>query len=122
MWVELSRPDADRLGIAEGDLVRVTSRRGHLDAPARISRIREGVVFAPWHYGNVLTPEASRGGGQPGGGNTAANDLTLSAWDPVSKQPEFKVAAVAVAKIADGTGPAPAPVTTASAPDRPLDG
>lgn len=102
MWVELSEPDAARLGIAEGDIVEVSSRRGRIEAPARISHIREGVVFAPWHYGESPT--------------TAANELTLDAWDPVSKQPEFKVAAVSVRRIRAGTGPAPAPTITASAP------
>jgi predicted molibdopterin-dependent oxidoreductase YjgC len=92
MWVELSEQDATRLGIAEGDLVRVTSRRGHIDAPARISHVREGVVFAPWHYGDT---------------GTAANELTLTAWDPVSKQPEFKIAAVSVHRLRAGDGPAP---------------
>lgn len=101
MWVEISQPDAARLGITEGDIVKVTSRRGSIEAPARISHVREGVVFAPWHYG---------------GPGTAANELTLTAWDPVSKQPEFKVAAVSVRRVRAGNGPAPAPVTTASAP------
>lgn len=104
MWVEVSLPDAERLGIGEGDLIRITSRRGSIDAPARVSGIREGVVFAPWHYGD---------------GGAAANLLTLTGWDPVSKQPELKVAAVAVERLAAGTGPAPAPTTTASAPVRP---
>ncbi|WP_406373975.1 nitrate reductase [Streptomyces sp. NBC_01550] len=107
MWVEISEPDAQRLGISEGDIVRVTSRRGSIQAPARISHTREGVVFAPWHYG---------------GTDTAANELTVTGWDPVSKQPEFKVAAVALQRISAGHGPAPAPTTTASAPVRPLDG
>ena len=99
MWLEVSRQDADRFGIKEGDIVRATTRRGSIDAPARISNVREGVVFAPWHYGD-----------------DAANDLTLAAWDPVSKQPEFKVAAVALERLRAGDGPAPAPTNTASAP------
>jgi anaerobic selenocysteine-containing dehydrogenase len=109
MWVEISAPDAAALGIAEGDIVRVSSRRGSVEAPARVSYIRPGVIFAPWHYGDDA-------GGGTGGGHTAANDLTLNAWDPVSKQPEFKLAAVRVERVAAGTGPAPAPTTTASAP------
>jgi anaerobic selenocysteine-containing dehydrogenase len=103
MWVEISQPDAARLGVAEGDVVRVTSRRGSIQAPARIAHLREGVVFAPWHYGD-----------------DPANNLTLGAWDPVSRQPEFKVAAVTVQRVSAGTGPAPAPITTASAPVTPL--
>ena len=105
MWVELSQQDAARLGISEGDIVQVTSRRGAIQAPARVSHVREGTVFAPWHYGDS--------GGLV---DTAANDLTINAWDPVSKQPEFKVAAVNVHLLRHGDGPAPAPTTTASAP------
>jgi anaerobic selenocysteine-containing dehydrogenase len=104
MWVELSTQDAARLGVGEGDIVRVTSRRGAIQAPARISHVREGTVFAPWHYGDSGFVE------------TAANDLTITAWDPISKQPEFKVAAVNVQLIRHGDGPAPAPTNTASAP------
>jgi len=102
MWVEVSRVDAAARGIHEGDIVRVTSRRGSIEAPARVSHVREGVVFAPWHYGGEAL--------------TAANELTLTAWDPVSKQPEFKVAAVRLQKVRDGDGLAPAPLLTASAP------
>ena len=40
----------------------------------------------------------------------------MTEWDPVSKQPVFKNAAVSVEKISDATGPAPAPTTTASRP------
>jgi len=98
MWVEISKTDAQRGGISEGDIVRLTSRRGHI-APARVSHVREGVVFAPWHYGD-----------------TAVNELTISAWDPVSKQPEFKVSAVSLERVRAGEGPAPAPTITASAP------
>ena len=105
MWVELSQQDAHHLGIDEGDIVRVTSRRGHIEAPARISHVRDGVVFAPWHYGDTSGPD-----------DTAANELTLTGWDPVSKQPEFKVAAVSVERLRAGDGPAPAPTNTASAP------
>ncbi|MBS9534579.1 nitrate reductase [Mycobacterium sp. M1] len=99
MWLEVSRQDAKQYGVAEGDIVRVTSRRGSLEAPARISHVREGVVFGPWHYGD-----------------DPINELTLNAWDPISRQPEFKVAAVALERVRAGDGPAPAPTNTASAP------
>jgi anaerobic selenocysteine-containing dehydrogenase len=111
VWVELSPSDAERLGIAEGDRVKVESPRGHIEAKARISGIREGVVFAPFHYG-YWDVDASGPNGSP----RAANELTVTEWDPVSKQPVFKVAAVRVEKIADGDGTAPAPTATASAP------
>ncbi|CAI3797529.1 molybdopterin oxidoreductase family protein [Pseudarthrobacter sp. MM222] len=109
-WVELAADDADRLGIREGDLVRVASRRGRLEVPARVGDVRTGTVFAPFHYGYWDA------GGGPGEHPTAANELTQTEWDPVSKQPVFKNAAVAVEKIANAAGPAPAPTTTASRP------
>jgi anaerobic selenocysteine-containing dehydrogenase len=112
VWVELSATDADRLGVAEGDVVRVESRRGRLEAKARISGVRDGVVFAPFHFGYW-----DGDGDGPDGTPTAANELTMTVWDPVSKQPQFKGAAVRVERIADGGGvPAPAPTTTASEP------
>jgi anaerobic selenocysteine-containing dehydrogenase len=113
-WAELSRPDAARLGIAEGDLIRVTSRRGELLVPARVGDVREGTVFAPFHYGYW-----DRGDSGPGDRPTAANELTITEWDPVSKQPLFKNAAVRVERVAAGSGPAPAPTTTASRPADP---
>lgn len=109
-WVELSVEDAERLGISEGDLVRVTSRRGWLEVPARVGDIRPGTVFAPFHYGYWDA------GGSSGQHPSAANELTITEWDPVSKQPVFKNAAVQVERTAAGTGPAPAPTTTASRP------
>jgi len=109
-WVEISPDDAGRLGIREGDLVKVTSRRGRIEVPARVSDIRNGTVFAPFHYGYWDQD------GAPGEHPTAANELTITEWDPVSKQPVFKNAAVSVEKISDATGPAPAPTTTASRP------
>jgi anaerobic selenocysteine-containing dehydrogenase len=100
-WVEVSPEDATRMGIKEGDLVRVVSPRGSLEAPARIADIVAGVVFVPFHYG---------------GGPGAANEATLTAWDPVSKQPLFKVAAVRLELVEARVEPSNAPTTTASAP------
>jgi len=110
-WVELSVADAERLGIREGDLARVTSPRGELVVPARVGDVREGTVFAPFHYGYW-----DSGSSGPGERPTAANELTATEWDPVSKQPVFKVAAVKVEKVEDGTAPSPAPTTAASRP------
>ena len=113
MWVELCPQDAHRLGIGEGDLVRVESRHGSIQGAARLSGTRPGVVFAPFHYGYFDTP----GGSRPDGAASAANEATRTEWDPVSKQPIVKVTAVRVAKLASADGqPAPAPATAASAP------
>jgi ferredoxin-nitrate reductase len=110
-WVELSEGDADGLGIGEGNWVRVTSPRGVVEAKARVSGIRSGVVFIPFHYGYWDSPE----GDEPNGRPRAANELTITAWDPVSKQPIFKTAAVRVERIEAGDGGAPAPEQAASA-------
>jgi anaerobic selenocysteine-containing dehydrogenase len=97
-WVELAPEDGERLGIVDGDLVAVESARGKLEAPARLTGIREGVVFVPFHYGYWDEPE----GREPNGRARAANELTITRWDPVSKQPIYKTAAVRVEKVADG--------------------
>jgi anaerobic selenocysteine-containing dehydrogenase len=65
--------------------VRLESPRGAIEAPARLAGIRRGTIFVPFHFG------AWRDEGPV---PRAANELTLSAWDPVSKQPLFKLAAV----------------------------
>jgi anaerobic selenocysteine-containing dehydrogenase len=107
VWVEVSEPDAQRLELSEGDLVEVRSPRGSVRAPVRISGVPEGVVFVPFHYGwwDRLDGESR-----------AANELTITDWDPVSKQPLFKAGAVQVVKVGDARGPSPAPTNTASAP------
>jgi anaerobic selenocysteine-containing dehydrogenase len=111
VWVEMSAGDAGRHGIAEGDLARVGSARGSVQARVRISGIRDGVLFLPFHYGYWDTDD-------PAGdkGERAANELTVTDWDPVSKQPLFKTAAATITRLGPGHGPAPAPTTTASAP------
>ncbi|MDP9471873.1 MAG: nitrate reductase [Chloroflexota bacterium] len=115
VWAELSAPDAEHLGIGEGDLVEVASPRGCIQARARISDIREGVVFVPFHYGYWDQPE----GDAPNGRGRAANELTLTDWDPASKQPIYKTAAARVTKIGDSGGrPSPAPTNTGSKPAR----
>jgi ferredoxin-nitrate reductase len=109
-WVELAPTDAAALGVGEGDVVRVESPRGAIEGRARLSGVRSGVVFVPFHYGAAGRPARA-------GAARAANELTPLAWDPVSKQPLVKSGAVRVTKVADSGGvPAPAPTTTASEP------
>jgi anaerobic selenocysteine-containing dehydrogenase len=96
VWAELSEHDARAVGVGEGERVRIESPRGSIEAPVRITGIREGVVFVPFHYGYW-----DREGAGPGEGpGRAANELTITSWDPVSKQPLFKVGAVRVTKEA----------------------
>jgi assimilatory nitrate reductase catalytic subunit len=80
-FVELHPDLAERLGVADGDEVRVTSRRGAMRAPARLTEtIRPDTVFAPFHWS----------------GAGRVNSVTSDALDPVSRMPEFKVCAVRV--------------------------
>jgi anaerobic selenocysteine-containing dehydrogenase len=109
VWVEVSKTDASRLHIGEGDVVEVSTPRGSVSAKARISGIRAGVLFLPFHYGYWDASGAA-------GHDRAANELTITDWDPCSKQPIFKTAAAQLRRKADGSGPAPAPTTTASQP------
>ena len=116
VWVEASSADAAREGWSEGDVLHVTTPRGAVTARLRVSGVREGVLFLPFHYGYWDTVAQH----QPDGRGRAANELTLPDWDPASKQPIFKTAAAAVTRIAETDGtPAPAPTTTASRPAAP---
>jgi len=113
VWVEVSEHDAAAAGLAEGDLAEVSTPRGSVQARVRVSGVRRGVLFLPFHYGYWDTA----GGHEPSGPGRAANELTMTTWDPVSKQPVFKTAAAAIRRAAAGDGtPAPAPTTAASAP------
>ncbi len=77
--VEVSLEDAARAGLADGDRLRVVSRRGQVVARTQLSaRVAPGLVFASFHF--------------PGEQN--ANNLTISALDPIAKIPEYKVCAV----------------------------
>lgn len=97
-FVELHPRLAERIGVAEGGAVAVTSRRGRAVAPARITvAIREDTVFMPFHWA----------------GEGRANTLTNPALDPVSKMPEFKVCAVRVEALPQALVTAQSEVTGA---------
>jgi len=78
--IEVNPDDAAHLGLNGSKRVRVTSRRGSIEAEALVTdRVPPGMVYANFHF-----PEAS------------ANELTIAALDPVAKIPEYKVCAVKV--------------------------
>ncbi|MDG4793971.1 molybdopterin oxidoreductase family protein [Micromonospora sp. WMMD1082] len=84
-FVELHPDLAERLGVVDGEPVRVVSRRGEFEAPARLSpAIRPDTVFAPFHWA----------------GRARANSVTNDAVDPISGMPEFKICAVRVESLA----------------------
>jgi predicted molibdopterin-dependent oxidoreductase YjgC len=114
VWVEISVADAEAEGIEEGDMLRVDTERGTIEGRARITEIRPGVLFVPFHYGDWDLVSGRNAEGPTG---RAANELTRTQWDPVSKQPMFKLAAARVSVVAKSDGwTAPAPNNTASAP------
>jgi anaerobic selenocysteine-containing dehydrogenase len=112
VWVEMSAEDAEEHGWGEGDLLRVSTARGSVEALLRVSGIRRSTLFLPFHYGYWDTP----GGSAPAERGRAANELTITDWDPSSKQPLFKSAAARVERIGLADGPSRAPTTTASRP------
>lgn len=87
--LQIAAEDALTLRIKDGDWVRITSRRGSIEAQANIGDIEPGHVFLPFHFGYWDNPNRAR----------AANELTLYEWDAVSKQPHFKYAAVKLKKV-----------------------
>ncbi|MGW7332317.1 molybdopterin oxidoreductase family protein [Streptomyces sp. NPDC054840] len=118
VWVEASAADAAERNLEEGDLVEVASPRGALRGRLRVTDIRRGLLFVPFHYGYWdTTPGYCPDGQTPG---RAANETTITDWDPASKQPLFKTSCAALTLVERGGGTsAPAPTTTASAPARP---
>ncbi len=89
--VFLHAADAAKLGVVDGDFVRVTSRRGSIEIEVRISdRETPGSCFIPFHFREA-----------------AANLLTIDEIDPFGKIPEFKFCAVKVERAAVSVEPVP---------------
>jgi len=81
--IEVNENDAAKLKLNGNQYVRVSSRRGSIEAKALVTdRVPPGMVYANFHF-----PEAS------------ANELTIAALDPVAKIPEYKVCAVKVEAV-----------------------
>jgi len=82
--LDLSPEDAERLGVKDGEVVRVLSRRGSVTVPVRRDHsLRPGLTFMTLHF-----PD-----------DVATNLLTIDATDPKSGTAEFKAAAVRVEKV-----------------------
>jgi formate dehydrogenase major subunit len=83
--LEMSFEDAARLGLVEGQQVRVVSRRGSVEAPLHLDRaLPRGLVFMTFHFPDEVD----------------TNVLTIDATDPKSGTAEFKAAAVRVEPVA----------------------
>lgn len=75
LYIEISPEDAARLKVRHGEMVAVKTRRGETEARARVTnKVKPGVAFMPFHW-------------------QGTNIITSSALDPVSKIPEYKMAA-----------------------------
>jgi formate dehydrogenase major subunit len=83
-YVEVSLKDAASLGLQDGGMATIASRRGKIEARVKIiTTAADGTVFIPFHFAKA-----------------AANKLTNAALDPISGIPELKVCAVKIGKAA----------------------
>ncbi len=83
-YVEIHPRLAAKHAIEEGDLVKITSRRGSIELKAKVVKtIRPDTIFVPYHW-----PDGK-----------SINRLTQRALDPISKIPEFKMSAVNIQKV-----------------------
>jgi predicted molibdopterin-dependent oxidoreductase YjgC len=82
--LDLSPQDAESLGVEEGEVVQITSRRGSIQAPVRIADgLRPGLAFMTMHFPDEID----------------VNILTIDATDPKSGTAEFKATAIRVEKV-----------------------
>ncbi len=89
--VDVHPIDAVRLGVENGEAVKVSSRRGDINLRATVTKkANPGVVFIPFHFVEA-----------------AANELTIDALDPQAKIPEFKACAVKIERITEAELPDP---------------
>ncbi len=90
--LDLSPEDAQRLLLHEGEVVRVASRRGHVEAPVHIDpSLRPGLAFMTFHFPDQVD----------------TNQLTIDATDPLSGTAEFKACAIRVDKLETLVGSTP---------------
>ena len=81
-FIEMNIKDAEKLGIADGDKVKVSSRRGQIESTARVgTKTSPGETWMPFHF-----PDGN------------ANWLTNAALDKYARIPEYKVCAVKIEK------------------------
>lgn len=85
-FVEITQRLANTLNVEDGEMVKVTSKRGTIEVKVRVTENkRDKVVFIPFHYAEA-----------------AANKLTHAALDPETDIPEYKVCAVKIEKLKVG--------------------
>jgi assimilatory nitrate reductase catalytic subunit len=93
-WVEIHPSTAARVGVADGEAVRVTSRRGSVVLEAKVvATVRADTVFVPYHWARPV----------------AANQLTIARFDPKSWIPAFKSCAVRLERTDEPAATVPPP-------------
>jgi formate dehydrogenase major subunit len=79
----INEEDAKALGIKDGEMVKLETRRGAIETKALVDeKIKKGIVFVPFHYADA-----------------PANKLTNPVLDPKARIPEFKACAVSISKV-----------------------
>ena len=82
-YVEMNKEDVEKLGVKDGEKVKITSRRGTINVPVHeTEKVFKGNIFIPFHFVEA-----------------AANILTNDAIDPIAKIPELKVCSCKIEKI-----------------------
>ena len=82
-FVEVHQEDARELGIFDGEMVRIVSRRGEITARAEVSdKVKKGVIWIPMHFVEA-----------------AVNKLTKDAYDNITQTAEYKVCGAKIEKI-----------------------
>jgi formate dehydrogenase alpha subunit len=85
-YVEISQEDANNLAVVDGDMLKLSTRRGKVEVAARVTaQVRPGNLYMPFHFSEA-----------------PANMLTNPVFDPIAKIPEYKVCAASVQKAING--------------------
>ncbi|MBF0561791.1 MAG: hypothetical protein HQL37_07170, partial [Alphaproteobacteria bacterium] len=102
MYVEMHPDDAKELGVKDGELVRLVTRRGHFQARAQVgtnslvkparNSVARGYLFSPW---NLSVADSA----DPRKNKWLVNGVSSRIWDPVSGQADFKKSACRVEKV-----------------------
>ena len=88
-YVEIHPDDAQRFDLMDGANAKIENDRGYVEARVQVtSKIKQGCVFLPMHWGKIVENDRGR-----------ANNITSDRVDPISKQPDFKYAAVSIQPV-----------------------
>ncbi|KAF9769707.1 hypothetical protein IL306_012837 [Fusarium sp. DS 682] len=88
--IRISEKDTGTFDVKTGDMVVIRSRRGEVEMKVKVGKISQGQAFIPFHFGYWDTED---------GRARAANELTMTEWDPISKQPTFKSGAISIEMV-----------------------